>query len=441
MVVGLARTGVAVANLLKELGGRVTVSDIKSPIELKENIARLEKDIGLDIGQHTEEKFLEADLIVVSPGVMMDIPPLLRAREKGIKIISEIELAFCLTDTPFIAITGTNGKSTTTTLIGEILKRCNKKFILGGNIGYPLAEEVLESRDKEFIVAEISTFQLEGIDRFKPFIGIILNISPDHLDRHRDYEEYIELKKRLYMNQDETDHIVLNYDDPLLKELKKEVPSNLVFFSKGKMPEQGVYMDGQEIFWGDKKGKKKIGLVDDIGEVGRRNLENVLATLAAGLILNLNSEDMLCAIRDFSGLPHRLEFVREINGIKFINDSKGTNVGAVIKSLSSFLEPIILIAGGKDKGSDYRPLKEYIRTKVKNIILLGEAKDKIKGALNKECEIDLAGSLEEAVKKGFQKAEPGDVILFSPACASFDMFRDYEDRGDQFKEIVRGISD
>ena len=223
IVIGLARTGVAVVNLLTELGCKVTVSDIKDSIELKESISKLKGDVELDLNRHTEKFFLEADLIVVSPGVRMDIPPLMKAKEKGLKIISELELAFLLSPVPFIAITGTNGKSTTTSLIGEVLKRCKKRFILGGNIGFPLAEEILESKDKDFIVAEISTFQLEGIREFKPFIGIILNISPDHLDRHKDYREYIELKKRIYMNQEESDYLILNYDDPLLKGLKSGV--------------------------------------------------------------------------------------------------------------------------------------------------------------------------------------------------------------------------
>lgn len=438
-VVGLARTGVAVANLLTELGCKVTVSDVKDPFQLKENISKLKGDVALDLNHHTEKFFLEADLIVVSPGVRMDIPPLVKAREKGLRIISEIELVFLLSPVPFIAITGTNGKSTTTSLIGEMLKRCKKKFILGGNIGYPLAEEMLESKDKDFIVAEISTFQLEGISEFKPFIGIILNISPDHLDRHRDYREYIALKKRLYMNQEESDYLILNYDDPLLMGLKSEVPSKVVFFSKKIMPERGIYIDRKEIYWNDSNKKRKIGQLGDLGELGRRNIENVLASLATGLILNLNREEMLRSIRVFPGLPHRLEFVRDIDGVKFINDSKGTNVGAVIKSLNSFSEPIILIAGGKDKGSDYRPLKRYIKGKVKSVIIFGEAKDKIKEVLNGECEVNLVENLQDAVKKSFKMAVSGDVVLLSPACASFDMFRDFEDRGNQFKEIVRRI--
>jgi len=438
-VVGLARTGVAVANLLTELGCKVTVSDVKDPFQLKENISKLKGDVALDLNHHTEKFFLEADLIVVSPGVRMDIPPLVKAREKGLRIISEIELVFLLSPVPFIAITGTNGKSTTTSLIGGMLKRCKKKFILGGNIGYPLAEEILESKDKDFIVAEISTFQLEGISEFKPFIGIILNISPDHLDRHRDYREYIALKKRLYMNQEESDYLILNYDDPLLMGLKSEVPSKVVFFSKKIMAERGIYIDREEIFWNDNNKKRKIGQLGDLGELGRRNIENVLASLATGLILNLNREEMLRSIRVFSGLPHRLEFVRDIDGVKFINDSKGTNVGAVIKSLNSFSEPIILIAGGKDKGSDYRPLKRYIKGKVKSVIIFGEAKDKIKEVLNGECEVNLVENLQDAVKKSFKMAVSGDVVLLSPACASFDMFRDFEERGNQFKEIVRRI--
>jgi UDP-N-acetylmuramoylalanine--D-glutamate ligase len=437
-VVGLARTGVAVANLLAKAGCEVTVSDSRSAAELKENTARLKQKIGLDLGQHTEKFFLNADLVVISPGVRRDMPVLMKAEEKGVEVISEVELAFRLTKTPLISVTGTNGKSTTTTLIGSILEKCDRRVAVGGNIGFPLADQIEESSDKDYIVAEISTFQLEGIKMFRPFISIILNITPDHLDRHRDMEEYIALKKRIYSNQKDTDHLVLNYDDPLLKDLKNRAVPQVCFFSTGRMDEKGVYNENGEIFWSDKEGRKRIGSLEDMGETGKRNLENVLAALSVGLLLGCDREKMFRAVREFKGLPHRIEFVREINGVRFINDSKGTNVGAVIKSLNSFSEPLVLIAGGKDKGGDYQELREHLG-RVKRIVLLGESREKMKKALNGLCEIVTAENLKEAIMKGLEKAEPGDVVLFSPACASFDMFRDFEDRGDQFKEIVRGI--
>lgn len=440
-VVGLARTGVAVANLLTERGCSVTVTDIKSPDELSENVAKLKKGINLDLGRHTERFFTEADLIIISPGVRIDNPLLEKARKKRVEIISEIELAFTLTQTPLIAVTGTNGKSTTTTLIGNILKECGKKVVVGGNIGDPLVDEIVKGGDKDFIVAEISTFQLEAVKTFRPHISVILNISPDHLDRHQDIEEYIGLKKRIYMNQRESDYLILNYDDPVLKQLKSDIVSQVLFFSKNRMDERGVFVDGNEIFFNDQKGTRKIGVLEELGEMGKRNLENVLAVLTSGLVLRLDKEGMFRAVRDFQGLPHRIEFVKEIKGVKFINDSKGTNVGAVINSLNSFSEPIVLIAGGKDKGSDYELLKEHIRGRVKKIVLLGESREKMRKALNGECKINMAENLQEAVIKSFEKAGPGDVVLFSPACASFDMFKDFEDRGNQFKEIVRGLCD
>ena len=438
VVVGLARTGVAVANLLARAGCEVIVSDLRSAAELKENIARLKQKVGLDLGQHTEEFFLRADLIVISPGVRRNMSVLTKAEEKGVEVISEVELAFRLTKIPLIAVTGTNGKSTTTTLIGNILEQCGKKVAVGGNIGFPLADQIEESSDKDYIVVEISTFQLEGIKMFRPFISIILNITPDHLDRHRDMEEYIALKKRIYSNQKNTDHLVLNYDDPLLKDLKNGAVSQVCFFSTARMDEKGVYNENGEIFWSDQEGRKRIGSLEDMGETGKRNLENVLAALSVGLLLDCDREKMFKAVREFKGLPHRIEFVREINGVRFINDSKGTNVGAVIKSLNSFSEPLVLIAGGKDKGGDYQGLREHLG-RVKSIVLLGESKEKMRKDLNGSCEIVTAENLEEAVMKSFEKAEPGDVVLFSPACASFDMFRDFEDRGDQFKKIVRNI--
>lgn len=440
-VVGLARTGVAVANLLTEQGCSVTVTDIKNSDELKENVTKLRKGVNLNLGRHTEKFFTEADLIVISPGVRIDNPFLEKAREKGVEIISEVELAFTLTQTPLIAVTGTNGKSTTTTLIGNMLKECGKKVVVGGNIGDPLIDEIVKDGYKDFIVAEISTFQLEAIKTFRPHISVILNISPDHLDRHQDIGEYIDLKKRIYMNQKEADYLILNYDDPVLKQLKSETVSQVFFFSKNRMDEKGVFVDGDEIFFNDQKGTEKIGVLEEFGETGKRNLENVLAVLTSGLVIGLDKEGMFRAVRDFQGLPHRIEFVKEIKGVKFINDSKGTNVGAVINSLNSFSEPIVLIAGGKDKGSDYEPLKEHVRGRVKKIVLLGESREKMRKALNGECKINIAENLKEAVIKGFEKAGPGDVVLFSPACASFDMFKDFEDRGNQFKEIVRGLCD
>lgn len=439
LVVGLARSGISAANLLCRLGARVTITDEKRESELSENIRKLTKGISLKLGGHNGVDIAKVDLVVISPGVLWDSPFLNKIRENGIRIISEVELAFKYIKAPLIAVTGTNGKTTTTTLIGEMLKKDDRNVFVGGNIGNPMCEEVLNGSSSELILSEISTFQMEGIETFKPHISVILNITPDHLDRHKSMAEYIALKKRVFINQNTRDYTVFNMDDKITAALSNEGKGERIFFSRIREVDNGAFVRGNNIIFRRNRKEEIVSTLKDLKIIGVHNIENTLASVAVGGICDIPPRLMREVISEFSGIPHRMEFVREIEGIKFINDSKGTNVGATIKSIESFNEPIILIAGGKDKGSDYLPLKPLIEDRVKFLILIGEAKKKMASVMNGFRNILNAESFEEAVNEAFDKAEKGDVVLLSPACASFDMFRDYEDRGEQFRKIVESL--
>lgn len=439
LVVGLARSGISAANLLCRLGARVTITDEKRESELSENIRKLTKGISLKLGGHNGVDIAKVDLVVISPGVLWDSPFLNKIRENGIRIISEVELAFKYIKAPLIAVTGTNGKTTTTTLIGEMLKKDDRNVFVGGNIGNPMCEEVLNGSSSELILSEISTFQMEGIETFKPHISVILNITPDHLDRHKSMAEYIALKKRVFINQNTRDYTVFNMDDKITAALSNVGKGERIFFSRIREVDNGAFVRGNNIIFRRNRKEEIVSTLKDLKIIGVHNIENTLASVAVGGICDIPPRLMREVISEFSGIPHRMEFVKEIEGIKFINDSKGTNVGATIKSIESFNEPIILIAGGKDKGSDYLPLKPLIEDRVKFLILIGEAKKKMASVMNGFRNILNAESFEEAVNEAFDKAEKGDVVLLSPACASFDMFRDYEDRGEQFRKIVKSL--
>lgn len=439
LVVGLARSGISAANLLCRLGARVTITDEKRESELSENIRKLTKGISLKLGGHNGVDIAKVDLVVISPGVLWDSPFLNKIRENGIRIISEVELAFKYIKAPLIAVTGTNGKTTTTTLIGEMLKKDDRNVFVGGNIGNPMCEEVLNGSSSELILSEISTFQMEGIETFKPHISVILNITPDHLDRHKSMAEYIALKKRVFINQNTRDYTVFNMDDKITAALSNVGKGERIFFSRIREVDNGAFVRGNNIIFRRNRKEEIVSTLKDLKIIGVHNIENTLASVAVGGICDIPPRLMREVISEFSGIPHRMEFVKEIEGIKFINDSKGTNVGATIKSIESFNEPIILIAGGKDKGNDYLPLKPLIEDRVKFLILIGEAKKKMASVMNGFRNILNAESFEEAVNEAFDKAEKGDVVLLSPACASFDMFRDYEDRGEQFRKIVKSL--
>ncbi|MFH1757795.1 MAG: UDP-N-acetylmuramoyl-L-alanine--D-glutamate ligase [Pseudomonadota bacterium] len=441
LVVGLARTGAATARFLARQGVRLKISEAKPAREIEAARKALQDlPVEWELGGHTIQFFGEEDLIVVSPGVPMDIDPLVQARANGIPVISEVELAFKFLRRPLIGITGTNGKTTTTTLIGEMLRASGRKAFVGGNIGNPLIEYVGGPQEEEWVVAEISSFQLEGIVDFRPQISILLNITEDHLDRYPNFQEYIRVKGKILQNQGKDDYTLLNADDPLTFHFAHRVESQVILFSSQRAVPVGCFWEKGAIFFQGGDGKKERFGLERLKIRGAHNLENIMAAVAAGKICGCPSEILQKVMEEFPGLEHRLEWVQDIDGVSFFNDSKGTNVGSVVKSLMSFREPVLLIAGGKDKGGDYSPLKNMIVTQVKGMALIGEAKERMGEALGGLTETVQLDTLEEAVHWASSKASPGDVVLLSPACSSFDMFENYQERGKRFKTIVQELS-
>lgn len=433
-VVGLARSGVAAARALHALGALVTVTDKKPIDRLTAQIESLGSGITVAAGGHPDRIFIETDLIVLSPGVP-GIAPVQQARRHGVTVISELELAWLLSDAPYIGITGTNGKSTVTTLVGLMLKKAKKNVLVAGNIGNALTEDISQLTEKDWIVAELSSFQLEDIETFRPRIATILNVTQDHLDRYRTIKEYGDAKARIFMNQQKIDFLVMNFDDPLVKAYAKRTSATVIPFSRQLRFNPGACVhEGYLIFNG-----RRIIAADELKIGGVHNLENALAATALSMLAGADVRSVAAVLREFHGLEHRLEFVRMKDGVSYINDSKGTNVGAVLKSVEGFSRPVILIAGGLDKGSDFSPLSNLFKHKVKLMILIGKAADKMASVLGTSTETVFAQSLQKAVQLASARAGQGDVVLLSPACASFDMFRDFEDRGRQFKEAVMAL--
>ncbi len=439
LVVGLARTGVATAKFLKAKGAIVSTTELKPKEEMGEVVQELSGlDLSTEWGGHQTKTFLHQDLIVVSPGVDLKIEPIQRAMGKGIPILSEIELAYRFIDLPIIAVTGTNGKTTTTLLIGEMLKEDGKKVAVGGNVGDPLILFADGQDGWEVLVAEISSFQLEAIETFKPWLSVLLNITEDHLDRYPHYEDYIKAKAKIFLNQTSSDFALLNQDDPEVMKLVKGVRAKKFFFSLKSRPKEGAFSNGKTIYLNLDEIEEEYSLTQ-VSLKGIHNVENMMAAIVASRLYGCSKKAIETVLQQFKGLEHRLEFVREIGGILFYNDSKGTNVGSVVKSLQSFSNPIHLIAGGKDKKTDLTPLREFIRTRVKELILIGEAKERMNRELGGLTSTLMVETLEEAVQIAYQHAKPGEIILLSPACSSFDMFKDYKERGRVFKEIVNRL--
>ena len=438
-VVGLARSGMAAANLLHSRGADVTVTDMKPEAALREFSERLSSGVKKALGSHPDELFTKADLVIISPGVPLSAPPLVKAKAAGVEIIGELELAYRLAESPFIAITGTNGKSTTTTLTGLMIEASGMKAYVGGNLGNALTDEPERLAGQDYIVAEVSSFQLEAIRDFRPKVSAVLNITQDHLDRYHSMDEYAAAKAAVFANQKDADVLVLNADDQPTLALKDKAKCRVVLFSRKTQPAGGVYVkDGFVVSEVGGRAERVIA-ADDIRIKGVHNLENALAAAAVSVAAGAKADAVAETLRTFPGLEHRLEFVRELDGVTYINDSKGTNVGAVEKSIESFNEPIILIAGGLDKHSDFAPLAPLVREHVKKLVLIGKAADVIDEAIGKATDTVRAATLEDAVNKSREAAKSGDVVLLSPACASFDMFKDFEDRGRQFKQIVRNL--
>lgn len=404
-VVGFARSGLSCANLLYDLGALVSVTDNQDNDSIRLNVSKLKsKNIKVELGKHTRGFIRDQDLLVLSPGVANTSAPVSWAKDYEIPVISEIEVASILCPATIIAVTGSNGKTTVTTLIGKTLEASGKKAFICGNIGNPFSGEVSKMRPGDFVSLEVSSFQLETIVNFKPRISLILNLSRNHLDRYRDMNEYIQAKKRIFMNQDKSDYLVLKNNDQLLTELANDARAKIIYFSQ----------------------TKDLNL-------------NQAATVAVTSILGIDKKIALRVFREFKGIEHRLEYVTEIDNIKFINDSKSTTVDSTVWALNNISAPVILIAGGRDKGNDYSLLLEPGRQKIKEVIAIGEAREKIKKAFQGLLSIKDASTLEEAVQLAFNIASSGDCILLSPMCSSFDMFANYQERGEIFKDIVRNL--
>ncbi len=487
LVVGLARSGVGAANLLSKLGAHVSVTDRKTGSVLQDNVEKLVPGIDVIAGDNPQELFDEADMIVISPGVPLSIGPLQHAKAGGVPIIGELELAYQTVAgsklrisgdesekkpaarstepaTPhFIGVTGTNGKSTVTTLVDLMLKESGFKTILGGNIGNALTEEILKAVSGEmpeadrfalnadYIVAEISSFQLETIMEFRPKVAAILNISPDHLDRYESMNDYVTAKARILENQMPDDYLVVNADDPAVMDIVNvQVHAGdmsgprLLYFSREREVE-GIYYKEGALYCNIPYLEPAVPNLpfissEEIRIKGMHNLENAMAAALMAVVSGCPLKVAADVLRNFAGLEHRLEPVALINGVTFINDSKGTNAGAVLKSLESFKD-IVLIMGGLDKESDFSILRESVKKNVKHLILLGAAKEKIATLLGESAETHMVGSMHEAVSLSAVVSSDGDTVLLSPGCASFDMFKDFEDRGVKFKEAVRELSE
>jgi UDP-N-acetylmuramoylalanine--D-glutamate ligase len=435
-VIGLGKTGVATANFLSLQGAKVSIMDTKSRDQLSELASQLLPDV--KVVYKNCEPHPDSEIVVISPGVDIESSFLKVSRQNGAEIISEIELASRMNNTSLIGITGTNGKSTCTSLIGEILKEGGISAAVGGNLGTPFIS-LLDQERVEYRVLEISSFQMEATHSFHPKIAIILNITPDHLDRHESFEHYAGLKEKIYANQTKEDFLILNQDDPSTHALGKNCPAKQIHFSLYNSLEYGVYVQNGKIFANIDEFKRKIFALSSLSRGLRWQVENVLPAVATALLLGVPLKSIQNVLGNFTGLEHRLEWVCNRDGVDFINDSKGTNVGSVCKSLNTFDRPIILIAGGKDKNADFSSLKNIMKKKVKHLVLIGETRPKFRSVLNGSFGYEESDSLEGAVNLAKEKAEKGDVVLLSPACASFDMFKDYIDRGNQFKSIVNNL--
>ncbi|UCE62819.1 MAG: UDP-N-acetylmuramoyl-L-alanine--D-glutamate ligase [Nitrospirota bacterium] len=441
VVVGIGKSGVAASHLLHSVGAQVTIVDEKDESVLVNQIASLRQDaIRVLTGIALQDALHDVDLVVLSPGVPTDHPALTTVRDCGVRIIGEIELASWFFDVPLIAVTGTNGKSTTVRLIGAILEESGKKAFVGGNVGVPLCEAVLppsasvwpqrlSTSSYEYVIAEVSSFQLETIEQFHPWISVLLNITPDHLDRHPSLSHYQASKQKVFQNQTVGDVAVLNVDDPIIAGMGEALSGTVIGFSLVRSLQQGVYLQGHEIKARLNDLETVVVTKDQIRLPGNHNVANVLAAVAIGMLCGCPLEAIRRAVSTFPGLEHAMEFVREVRGVKYFNDSKGTNVDATGKALESFEEPILLILGGKDKGGDFNSLRDLVRRKVKRVFVIGEATPRLVRVLNEVKPISLAGSLSEAITLADREADAGDVVLLSPACAIFDMFRNYDERG------------
>ncbi|MBQ7083994.1 MAG: UDP-N-acetylmuramoyl-L-alanine--D-glutamate ligase [Anaerotignum sp.] len=441
LVCGMARSGIAAAKLLKSLGAEVTLQDMKKREDIAADVLNLENEgIVLYTGANPDDIACEQDIIVLSPGIPCDLPFINAAEAAGVSVISEVELAYGLTKCPITAITGTNGKTTTTTLTGEIMKAVYGNTAVVGNIGIPYSEEVERLTEKDWVVAEISSFQMEKAKEFHPHISAVLNITPDHLNRHKTMEVYIAMKERIFEKQTAEDFCILNYGDEACRKMADKTAAKVFFFSSSEKLEKGIYLDGEniEVRWGAIN--ETLINVNDLQILGVHNHENVMAAAAMAICANIPLDTIREVLKAFAGVEHRIEYVATVDGVDYYNDSKGTNVDASIRAVLAMKKPIVLIGGGYDKGGSFDEWTQLFPGRVKHLVLIGVTAPKVRESAEKfgftaisDCE-----TFKEAVDLCREKAEDGDCVLLSPACASWGMFDNYEQRGDMFKEQVRG---
>lgn len=441
LVCGMAKSGISAAEFLKNKGAFVTLQDLKQ----KENFPEAERleDLGITLytGKNPDDIVGEMDFLVLSPGIPCDLPFVKKAEALKIPVISEVELAYLFTPCPVLAITGTNGKTTTTTLLGEIMKEAYQNVAVVGNIGTPFSSKV-ESLDKDsFVVAEISSFQMETSYEFHPKVSAVLNITPDHLNRHKTLQTYIAMKEKVFKNQTKDDFLILNYEDETCRQMADKAKAKVIFFSSERKLDEGIYLSGKDIIVNFSGINEKVIGTDELQILGKHNYENVMAAVAMALCAGVSLDAIRKVLREFKGVEHRIEFVRTVDGVDYYNDSKGTNPEASMRAVWAMVKPTILIGGGMDKGSEFDDFIDTFGDKVKLLVLFGETAEKIKNTCLKKGfdKIIMTDSLKNAVDICRKNAADGDCVLLSPACASWDMFESYEQRGEMFKEMVNNL--
>lgn len=445
LVVGLGVSGLAAVKFLSKAGARVSVADLKQKSELYSQLGEIE-DLNIEcfFGAHDVELFEKSDLLVVSPGVPLDLPEIVKARERGVGVIGELELGMAGINRPIIAITGTNGKTTTTTLIGHLLNSCGINACVAGNIGTPLLDVANEANRSDYVVLEISSFQIETTPSLSPYIGVLLNTTPDHLDRHHTFDDYVECKLNILRQVSRDGFAIYNAADTTLAPHILNMNRNVIpFDATGRVLKKtrnlGAWFGNGELIISTVPDVHNRYSISKVKLEGIHNRENMLSALLVAELCGAKPEKLLHALESFKGLPHRLELVIEHKGVRFYDDSKGTNIGATMRALEGFAEPVVLIAGGLAKGVNFDPMKITVKKHVKRLILIGEAADEMESIFGRSTKVVRASSMDHAVYEAVHAAEPGDVVLLSPACASFDMFRDYKDRGEAFVRSVKNV--
>ena len=439
-IIGAARSGVAVAMLLKSQGAHVFVSDSAVADKLQSSLSNLQSEkIEFEVGRHSDRVY-ECELMIISPGVPSSAPVILEAQKRNIKVVSELEAGSWFCRSPIVAITGSNGKTTTTTLTGRILRDAAKKHVVAGNIGTAFSSVVLELAETDIVVLEVSSFQLDHIDKFRPKISVLLNITPDHMDRYEhSMEKYAASKTCVFKNQRADDVLLFNEDDAVINKLILQAQCPIIGFSMQRKLANGAFVEDGKLVTSIGRTRNEIIEIDQIFIKGMHNLYNSMAAVLVGQLLEIDATIIRSTLKTFEGVEHRLEFVRRLNDVSYYNDSKATNVDSVWFALQSFKEPIVLLLGGRDKGNDYSRLTELVRSQVKAIVAIGESANLVEQSFKGATVITKASSMEEAVAIARFLAQPGDVVLLSPACASFDWFKNYEHRGEVFKHLVNKL--